>query len=184
MAPTSNTEDVKHLTLHNLLRQQHGRLKPAAAVVWRWPTAGADEQLYDDVDGLGGTWPPRSYTCAFCRREFRSAQALGGHMNVHRRDRAKMRGHGALHLAATAPSAGDAAAGATAATEYAVVYPILNSGAAGAVLIPSGEHVLLSAPVAISAAHARHGHRCNAGDNDGDEENGEKVDLELRLGWP
>ncbi|KAF7043177.1 hypothetical protein CFC21_052580 [Triticum aestivum] len=38
-------------------------------------------------------WPPRSYSCTFCRREFRSAQALGGHMNVHRRDRARLR-HG------------------------------------------------------------------------------------------
>jgi len=39
------------------------------------------------------TWPPRSYPCSFCKREFRSAQALGGHMNVHRRDRARLR-HG------------------------------------------------------------------------------------------
>ncbi|XP_022145395.1 zinc finger protein 11-like [Momordica charantia] len=38
---------------------------------------------------MGTTWPPRFYTCTFCRREFRSAQALGGHMNVHRRDRAR-----------------------------------------------------------------------------------------------
>ena len=36
------------------------------------------------------TWPPRSYTCSFCRREFRSAQALGGHMNVHRRNRVRL----------------------------------------------------------------------------------------------
>ncbi|KAJ3680776.1 hypothetical protein LUZ60_015265 [Juncus effusus] len=36
-------------------------------------------------------WPPRSYSCSFCKREFRSAQALGGHMNVHRRDRARLR---------------------------------------------------------------------------------------------
>ncbi|XP_068639223.1 transcriptional regulator SUPERMAN-like [Aristolochia californica] len=41
---------------------------------------------------LGGfSWPPRSYSCSFCRREFMSAQALGGHMNVHRRDRARLR---------------------------------------------------------------------------------------------
>lgn len=41
---------------------------------------------------LGGcVWPPRFYTCSFCQREFRSAQALGGHMNVHRRDRARLR---------------------------------------------------------------------------------------------
>lgn len=39
----------------------------------------------------GCVWPPRSYSCSFCRREFRSAQALGGHMNVHRRDRARLR---------------------------------------------------------------------------------------------
>lgn len=43
---------------------------------------------------LGGyVWPPRSYTCTFCKREFRSAQALGGHMNVHRRDRARLKQH-------------------------------------------------------------------------------------------
>jgi hypothetical protein len=36
-------------------------------------------------------WPPRSYPCSFCKREFRSAQALGGHMNVHRRDRVRLR---------------------------------------------------------------------------------------------
>lgn len=36
-----------------------------------------------------GQWPPRSYSCSFCQREFRTAQALGGHMNVHRRERAQ-----------------------------------------------------------------------------------------------
>ncbi|KAF8695526.1 hypothetical protein HU200_037370 [Digitaria exilis] len=46
----------------------------------------------DAAGQLGGcVWPPRSYTCTFCQREFRSAQALGGHMNVHRRDRARLR---------------------------------------------------------------------------------------------
>ncbi|GAA0171621.1 hypothetical protein Leryth_026235 [Lithospermum erythrorhizon] len=46
----------------------------------------------EGVDLLHGyPWPPRSYTCSFCKREFRSAQALGGHMNVHRRDRARLR---------------------------------------------------------------------------------------------
>ncbi|MED6196627.1 hypothetical protein PIB30_049271 [Stylosanthes scabra] len=39
----------------------------------------------------GSTWPPRSYTCTFCNRHFTSAQALGGHMNVHRRDRARLK---------------------------------------------------------------------------------------------
>ncbi|KAF1895061.1 hypothetical protein Lal_00022558 [Lupinus albus] len=41
---------------------------------------------------IGGCiWPPRSYSCNFCKRDFRSAQALGGHMNVHRRDRARLK---------------------------------------------------------------------------------------------
>ncbi|KAA3481869.1 putative transcriptional regulator RABBIT EARS [Gossypium australe] len=39
----------------------------------------------------GCIWPPRSYSCSFCNREFKSAQALGGHMNVHRKDRAKLK---------------------------------------------------------------------------------------------
>ncbi|KAF5186362.1 Zinc finger protein [Thalictrum thalictroides] len=53
-----------------------------------------EEQAFaeDSAGPLGGCiWPPRSYTCSFCRREFRSAQALGGHMNVHRRDRARLK---------------------------------------------------------------------------------------------
>nr|BAD11142.1 hypothetical protein [Petunia x hybrida] len=56
-----------------------------------WDNYGSS---FEGVDGdlLGGfLWPPRSYTCSFCKREFRSAQALGGHMNVHRRDRARLR---------------------------------------------------------------------------------------------
>ncbi|RZC84947.1 hypothetical protein C5167_047731 [Papaver somniferum] len=48
-------------------------------------------RAFAEDTNMGTTWPPRSYTCTFCRREFRSAQALGGHMNVHRRDRARLR---------------------------------------------------------------------------------------------
>ncbi|XVF80929.1 hypothetical protein PTKIN_Ptkin15bG0114800 [Pterospermum kingtungense] len=33
----------------------------------------------------------RSYECVFCKRGFTTAQALGGHMNIHRKDRAKSR---------------------------------------------------------------------------------------------
>ncbi|CAH8356475.1 unnamed protein product [Eruca vesicaria subsp. sativa] len=33
----------------------------------------------------------RSYICSFCVRGFSNAQALGGHMNIHRRDRANLR---------------------------------------------------------------------------------------------
>uniref|UniRef100_A0A1J3EQ52 Putative transcriptional regulator RABBIT EARS n=1 Tax=Noccaea caerulescens TaxID=107243 RepID=A0A1J3EQ52_NOCCA len=50
-----------------------------------------EELAFAEDDAAGSLWPPRSYTCSFCRREFRSAQALGGHMNVHRRDRARLK---------------------------------------------------------------------------------------------
>ncbi|KAL0390931.1 UNVERIFIED_CONTAM: Transcriptional regulator TAC1 [Sesamum calycinum] len=41
----------------------------------------ADENK-DDVVGIGCL-----YECVFCKRGFNTAQALGGHMNIHRRDR-------------------------------------------------------------------------------------------------
>ncbi|GAB4857821.1 Transcriptional regulator [Ancistrocladus abbreviatus] len=59
------------------------------------PTQEQDESSWEvrafevDTGTFMPTWPPRSYSCSFCTREFRSAQALGGHMNVHRRDRAR-----------------------------------------------------------------------------------------------
>nr|XP_043620226.1 zinc finger protein 8-like [Erigeron canadensis] len=31
----------------------------------------------------------RSYECIYCKHGFTTAQALGGHMNIHRKDRAK-----------------------------------------------------------------------------------------------
>ncbi|KAL2469759.1 Transcriptional regulator TAC1 [Abeliophyllum distichum] len=31
----------------------------------------------------------RSYDCTFCKRGFTNAQALGGHMNIHRKEKAK-----------------------------------------------------------------------------------------------
>ncbi|OIW18903.1 hypothetical protein TanjilG_25346 [Lupinus angustifolius] len=43
----------------------------------------------NDQSGVGQVI--RSFTCAFCKRGFSNAQALGGHMNIHRRDRAKLR---------------------------------------------------------------------------------------------
>ncbi|XP_042432527.1 transcriptional regulator TAC1-like [Zingiber officinale] len=38
----------------------------------------------------GGDKPcARSFDCIFCKRGFSNAQALGGHMNLHRKDKAK-----------------------------------------------------------------------------------------------
>jgi hypothetical protein len=180
MAPTSSTEpEVQRITLHQFLKQQHllqHRLKPAVMRSWAAATGRPAHDDAADEDALGGAWPLRSYTCAFCRREFRSAQALVGYMNVHRRDRAKIRGHhgaGGQKPVGVAPAAGEVSTHAAAPAEYAVLYPILNSNAAGAVLIPSGD-VLLSTPRALAPAHDQ----CHDVSDD------EEVDLELRLWWP
>ncbi|KMT10330.1 hypothetical protein BVRB_5g120800 [Beta vulgaris subsp. vulgaris] len=39
------------------------------------------------MDINGGSTGIRSYDCVFCQRGFTTAQALGGHMNIHRKDR-------------------------------------------------------------------------------------------------
>nr|CAB3502805.1 unnamed protein product [Digitaria exilis] len=72
---------------------------PFPAAAWATQAGGRSEPSWEErafardaAEHLGGcVWPPRSYSCTFCHREFRSAQALGGHMNVHRRDRALLR---------------------------------------------------------------------------------------------
>ncbi|KAI3829744.1 hypothetical protein L1987_03876 [Smallanthus sonchifolius] len=48
--------------------------------------------IFDKDYGYDGvSWRQRSFMCNFCKKEYKSAQALGGHMNVHRRDRARLR---------------------------------------------------------------------------------------------
>ncbi|KAK6778600.1 hypothetical protein RDI58_025318 [Solanum bulbocastanum] len=42
----------------------------------------------EELLGLGHA---KFYRCSFCKRGFSNAQALGGHMNIHRRDRARLR---------------------------------------------------------------------------------------------
>ncbi|KAL7113061.1 hypothetical protein ACP275_04G039800 [Erythranthe tilingii] len=55
-------------------------------------TNDQNQSLEKDLTMYGGfSWPQRNYRCSFCKKEFKSAQALGGHMNVHRRDRARLR---------------------------------------------------------------------------------------------
>ncbi|KAK7257829.1 hypothetical protein RIF29_32086 [Crotalaria pallida] len=41
---------------------------------------------------------PKSYECNFCKRGFSNAQALGGHMNIHRKDKAKLKQQSSLDI--------------------------------------------------------------------------------------
>ncbi|CAN1150569.1 Transcriptional regulator TAC1 [Linum perenne] len=48
----------------------------------------------ESAEGGGGSsqsTTARSYECTFCKRGFSNAQALGGHMNIHRKDKAKLK---------------------------------------------------------------------------------------------
>ncbi|KAL5542181.1 hypothetical protein UlMin_009891 [Ulmus minor] len=47
----------------------------------------------EETDRSEARGPKRSYECTFCKRGFTNAQALGGHMNIHRKDRAKAKHH-------------------------------------------------------------------------------------------
>lgn len=89
----------------------------------------------DTGNVMGTTWPPRSYTCAFCRREFRSAQALGGHMNVHRRDRAR------LHQVISPPNSIINHPSAAAATAVAASNSSSARPSSSSFIIPTGEFV-------------------------------------------
>ncbi|KAG2670077.1 hypothetical protein I3843_14G066100 [Carya illinoinensis] len=51
------------------------------------------ENNHDD-HGASSTQLTRSYDCNFCKRGFSNAQALGGHMNIHRKEKAaKLKQH-------------------------------------------------------------------------------------------
>ncbi|XP_076943778.1 uncharacterized protein LOC143614143 [Bidens hawaiensis] len=50
-----------------------------------------EDQLTNSLEQVDVGPGIRSYECVFCRRGFTTAQALGGHMNIHRKDRAKSR---------------------------------------------------------------------------------------------
>ncbi|KZV21484.1 nucleic acid binding protein [Dorcoceras hygrometricum] len=50
-------------------------------------STNSSEEVEQDNDfdlGMG-----RSYECVYCKRGFDSAQALGGHMNIHRKDKSR-----------------------------------------------------------------------------------------------
>ncbi|KAK4730591.1 hypothetical protein R3W88_023579 [Solanum pinnatisectum] len=53
----------------------------------------SDSQKYQITWGSDGgiISQVKCYRCSFCKRGFSNAQALGGHMNIHRKDRAKLR---------------------------------------------------------------------------------------------
>ena len=65
------------------------------------PPPGNSDQVNSDID-QGGSQLARSYDCTYCKRGFSNAQALGGHMNIHRREKKAV--HKQVVLNKTQPS--------------------------------------------------------------------------------
>ncbi|CAM8922645.1 unnamed protein product [Rhodiola kirilowii] len=89
-------DDKKQVVLGANANTKMGHVKGPWNHIHTSSNSGASASAYASEDGgytnlTGFSLPPRMYVCSFCKREFRSAQALGGHMNVHRRDRARLR---------------------------------------------------------------------------------------------
>ncbi|KAI3412858.1 C2H2-type domain-containing protein [Psidium guajava] len=49
------------------------------------------DRTHLSLDEKGKKIKREGFTCSFCKMRFRSAQALGGHMNVHRGERARLK---------------------------------------------------------------------------------------------
>lgn len=133
---------------------------------------------------MGTNWPPRSYTCTFCRREFRSAQALGGHMNVHRRDRARLH-----HQSATVQDETRSVSMPTTSQTSSLFYQIANCRSTENVKEVMPSSVGNSLPINrytdnYNEMQVVSDEMCNGVIKVNHEEKGviEELDLELRLG--
>ena len=148
-------------------RYHLGQLRPAA---WSFASGG------------GVPWPAAeqrsssSYTCGYCKREFRSAQALGGHMNVHRRERARLRHyyscapiHRVLPNLNFAPPQYYCTSDTTATTTPPAVYSFFSTAAADTATSTAVKNAALVVNLELGVG---------GGFGDG----GAGLDLELRLG--
>ncbi|KAJ0970820.1 hypothetical protein J5N97_018779 [Dioscorea zingiberensis] len=131
----------------------------------------------EDTKSYLTTWPPRSYTCSFCRREFRSAQALGGHMNVHRRDRAKLHQSPVVSNPSPPPLVISNAG-------MSLFYPLPVPSTA-AVFAPAPSTVLSMSPCSTTGTDPVVSLNESPGksDSSASSTSTEELDLELRLGW-
>lgn len=165
------------------------------------PDRAAGNATTDDGASTAGTG--RSYECTFCKRGFSTAQALGGHMNIHRRDRPRvLKSSPAASASSKRPEDGSSEA------RYGYYHPYSihkRSSSAGSLISSSSGHSLQEHEHMHASRHMRSTSssiedddprrrrrelslfgedvkRDDAGEEKGSGEEVEELDLELRLG--
>ncbi|CAN1256705.1 Zinc finger protein 10 [Linum perenne] len=208
----NNTNQTQNQNQNQNQHRGHHQPSSGTASTWIWNPKRVEEDEEEEEDeswevkafeeDAGNVWPPRSYTCTFCRREFRSAQALGGHMNVHRRDRAKL--HHPLPLPPPVRPPSTAAAASSSSSTYIIPTPEFSPAGGGLCLLyqfPNPNHDAAvgggtKAPLNAWGAAAGGGGGnapstllsmapsppcCSTGGHEVVEREEEELDLELRL---
>ncbi|XP_027108702.2 uncharacterized protein [Coffea arabica] len=65
--------------------------QPASEIPSPRGQAGVGDSSDQEHQATSPTLQSRLYECNFCKKGFSNAQALGGHMNIHRKDKAKLK---------------------------------------------------------------------------------------------
>ncbi|GMI73865.1 telomerase activator1 [Hibiscus trionum] len=137
----------------------------------------------------------RSYGCLFCKRGFTTAQALGGHMNIHRKDRAKIRpssvpillsgnkvdeNYSTLKSYSYQPHYSIAP---EVHVSYQAIFPVSGWGFrpphTAELFVDNSQHLNRSLSLRIGPSRVDDGHRNKKADGSIEED---ELDLELRLG--
>ncbi|KAK9940605.1 hypothetical protein M0R45_017257 [Rubus argutus] len=122
-----------------------------------------------DQQGTNQAAAAKSYECTFCKRGFSNAQALGGHMNIHRKDKAKLKQvSSSLNIVETKQKQREPSEIPKSPPSYSQILPKNNPN--------------INSLEAIHMPHGRPQEQQQQEDQGDQSEKGSDLDLELRLG--
>ncbi|XXG87359.1 hypothetical protein AAC387_Pa11g2068 [Persea americana] len=155
-------------------------------------------QIANDVTGTG-----RFYACVFCKRGFSTAQALGGHMNIHRRDRARQQtppsisnrpGHEPAYSGFPPQQSQNQPSNQSIPPDSPTNYHYVPSSTSGSqhvktfhgdssgVLMPPRQLSLFGEDLSVGASSQARVSRVKDGEEEKKDRQDDELDLELRLG--